>query len=274
MPGYSTREVAELLDLTAAKVRSFARDGLLSPRPEDGNWSFSFQDIVLLRAAKELERQRLSARKIRRALRALRERLPARRPLTSLRIAAAGDQVVVHEQGRAWQPESGQTLLDFTVAEMALAAAPIVQAHAAAQADTLTDAEDWFLTGLDLESVGAAHQAAEAYTEATRLDPEHAEARINLGRLAHAHHDTRAATAHYRAALAAQPQHPTALFNLGVALEDDNDLPGAIEAYRSVLRVAPDHADTHYNLARLLETTGEAAAALRHLARYRELRYR
>ncbi len=274
MPGYSTREVAELLDLTAAKVRSFARDGLLSPRPADGNWSFSFQDIVLLRAAKELERQQLSPRKIRRALRALRERLPARRPLTSLRIAAAGDDVVVHEQGSAWQPESGQTLLDFTVAELAPAAAPIVQAHAAAQSNTLVDAEDWFLTGLDLESVGATEQARDAYTEAAQLDPSHAEARINLGRLAHARRDTRAAASHYRAALAVEPQHPTALFNLGVALEDDADMAGAIEAYRTALRSDPDHADAHYNLARLLEASGDAAAALRHLARYRELQYR
>ena len=55
MSAYTTRDVAELLDMSAAKVRSLARAGFLSPeRGVRGQYRFYFQDVVLLRTANEL----------------------------------------------------------------------------------------------------------------------------------------------------------------------------------------------------------------------------
>ena len=54
MKGFSTREVAEVLGLPTAKILSWTRSGLLTPeRGPKGAYLFSFQDIVLLRTAKE-----------------------------------------------------------------------------------------------------------------------------------------------------------------------------------------------------------------------------
>ena len=53
--GYSTKDVAALLGLSAAQVRSYVRAGFLSPRQGPrGEYYFSFQDLVLLRTAKGL----------------------------------------------------------------------------------------------------------------------------------------------------------------------------------------------------------------------------
>lgn len=102
MTGYTTSDVAKLLGLSAAQVRGFARAGFLDPsRGPRGEWLFSFQDLVLLRAAKALAAARIPLRRIRRALKQLKRQLPKGRPLSGLRIAAEGDRIVVADGERA-----------------------------------------------------------------------------------------------------------------------------------------------------------------------------
>jgi len=82
MRAYSTREVAELLGESPARVRSFARASFISPlKTSGGHYRFSFQDLVMLRAAKGLVEAKLDPRRLWRALRALRRQLPSDRPL-------------------------------------------------------------------------------------------------------------------------------------------------------------------------------------------------
>ena len=55
MKGYSTNNVAELLGINSETIREIARSGVLDPERTGGNhYRFSFQDIVILRTAKEL----------------------------------------------------------------------------------------------------------------------------------------------------------------------------------------------------------------------------
>jgi DNA-binding transcriptional MerR regulator len=71
MKSYTTRDVAKLLGLSEAQVRSQARVGYLAPdRGPHNSYRFSFQDLVLLRTAKALSEARIAPRRIRRALRA------------------------------------------------------------------------------------------------------------------------------------------------------------------------------------------------------------
>src|SRR5690606_17011078 len=128
--GYTTRDVSSLLGLSERQVREYARSGVLEPRRGPGNqFRFSFQDLVLLRAARALLDARVPQRRILRALRRLKEQLPRDRSLTELRIAAAGDEVVAFDQGQAWEPESGQLHLMFDVADLAARVADL-DAHA------------------------------------------------------------------------------------------------------------------------------------------------
>jgi tetratricopeptide (TPR) repeat protein len=270
--GYTVNDVVKLLGLSAAQVRSFARAGFLTPaRGPRGDLRFSFQDLVLLRAAKGLVAARIPARRVRRALRRLRRELPQGRPLSAVRISAQGDRIVVTDGETAWYPESGQVVLDFTVSEIATRAGPLArkQAEAARVEETLT-ADEWYALGFDLE-VTAPDEARDAYRRALELDPHHAEAHINLGRLLHEAGRLEDALGHYRLALQANPDDSTAAFDLAIALEDVGRTGEAIQAYEQAIRSDPKLADAYFNLARLYEISGKRAAALRYLSKYRRL---
>lgn len=273
MKGYSTSEVAKLLGLTPARIRSYVRSGFLAPERDSARrLTFSFQDLVFLRTASGLLSARVAPRRVRKALRRLREQLPEGRPLAGVRIAMEGSRIVVADGSRRWQPDSGQILFDFGIAELARKVAPVVRrAFREAQQDgSEFSADDWYEWGCELEP-GSPGEAIAAYRRALSLDPAHPDAHVNLGRLLHEAGDAAAAEPHYAAALAARPDDGTAAFNLGVALEDMGRLPEALLAYQKAVRIDPDNADAHFNAASLAEKLGRPAEALRHLRTYRKL---
>ena len=270
---FTVREVSAMLGLSPAQIRGFASQGFLQPeRGARGELRFGFQDLIILRTAGELSSARIPQRKVRRVLQALREQLPEGRSLAAIRIAADGDRVVVREGGAVWNPESGQSLFDFAVAELALGAAPFVTraAEQARQREETTTSDEWYQLGCELEMTDV-EQAADAYRRAVRLDPSHADAHVNLGRILHEQRAPLEAEKHYRAAMEADPAHDTAAFNLGVALEDLGRTADAIVAYEQALAIDPENADAHFNLAGILETRGDKAGAVRHLTAYRRL---
>jgi tetratricopeptide (TPR) repeat protein len=270
MTGYSVAEVARLLALTPAQVRSWTRAGFLTPaRGARGELRFSFQDLVLLRAAKGLIGARMSAAHVRRALKRLKQQLPRGRALSELRITAEGDEIVARDGGVAWSPESGQLVLDFAVGALAQRAAPLARRQAAAArriADEL-DAEQWFELGLELE-VSSLAEARDAYRRALELEPLHLDARLNLGRLLQETGRTSEAISHYEAIVESHPDHALAWFNLGVALEDAGRPKDAMKAYEAAIDADRRLADAYYNVARLYVEAGRKAAALRALAKY------
>jgi tetratricopeptide (TPR) repeat protein len=284
MKGYTTREVAEALGLPTSKILAWTRSGLLTPeRGIRGAYLYSFQDIVLLRAARELLDSEVPARRVKAALEALRGQLPVGRPLSAVHISATGDRILVRDEDRVWEPDSAQLQMDFAVAQVAHAAAPVAQrvlSKAPRGATELEErstadgevgartADDWYDAALDLEAV-AVGEALTAYRRALELDPEHPDAHLNLGRLLHEEGRLGEAEAHYRAAAAAEGAR--AYYNLGVVLEDQGREAEAIAAYQRALGLDQSLATAHFNLSRLYESRGNEAGALSHLAAYRRL---
>ena len=269
---YTTRDVARLLEIPEHEVRAYARAGLVDPeRGPRGSYLYTFRDLVLLRTARSLGAGDVSHPRIRRALQALRARLPEDRQLSELRIRAVGDEIVVEDEGSAWNPDSGQMQLDFDSAVPTTRVKPMPRpVQEAAPEPAARDAEAWFEHGVELETTDA-ERARRAYLRAIELEPGHADALVNLGRLLHERGDVADAAERYRRALAIRPGHATAAYNLGVALEDLGRYEEAIDAYRAALRVDDSLADAHYNLAGLYEQAGDRPAALRHLKSYRAL---
>lgn len=272
MRGFSTREVAEVLGLPTSTILAWARSGLLTPeRGPKGTYLFSFQDIVLLRAAKELLDSDVPARRVRAALEALRGQLPVGRPLSAVHISAVGDRVLVRDDDTVWEPDSGQLTIDFAVADIADAAQPFVRGAMAEPVEAPDmSADDWYDAALDLEAVEP-ESAVAAYREALAREADHVDAHVNLGRLLHEQGDLAAAERHYRAAVTADAASGRARYNLGVVLEDQDRGDEAVDAYRDALRVDEDLAVAHFNLSRLHERRGEDEDALSHLAAYKRL---
>lgn len=254
-----------MLGLSAAQIRGFATKGFLTPeRGERGELRFGFHDLVILRTAGELSTAKIPIRKVRRVLEKLRDQLPEGRSLAGVRIAADGDQVIVRDGEAVWNPESGQSLFDFSVSDIASNAAPFVLRAVEQAMEQETSADDWFDLACELELTDV-DEAIEAYRRVLNLVPGHADAHVNLGRLLHERRAPVAAEKHYRAALVTDPQYDTAAFNLGVALEDLGRAREAIDAYLLAIRINPENADAHYNVAGLYERRGDKARALQHL---------
>jgi len=251
---FTVREVSAMLGLSPSQIRAYAARGVLRPeRGDRGELRFGFEDLVILRTAGELA-EKVPERRVRRVLRHLREQMPDEQSLTGMRLTADGDRVLVRDGESVWNAESGQEVFDFDVPELPLET-PILRSPTA---------EELFELALDLEAVSV-DDARAAYERAVDLDPQHIDARVNLGRILHEGGAPLAAETHYRAALEVEPDHETALFNLGVALEDLGRLTEAIAMYQKVVALDPDNYDAHYNLAGIYERRGDKAAAVQHL---------
>jgi tetratricopeptide (TPR) repeat protein len=272
MESFSTRDVARLLGLSETHVRSQARAGFLTPErgPRNG-YRFSFQDLILLRTARELAEARVPARRIRTALSGLARQLPRGRSLTEMRITAEGQGLVVHDGGCAWNPESGQLHIDFMVGEPPAPAAS-ARPLASAPARPHSPVEAWrlFDCALELELTDPV-LAFQQYTHALNRDPSLSDAHVNLGRLLQLAGRTDEAVEHYLAALRTDSADPTAAFNLGTALEELGRWLEAVAAYRQALATDFQFADAHFNLARLCDQLGRRAEAIRHLRTYQRL---
>ena len=254
--------VAELLGVTRSALRALARDGGLTPvTGPDGEARYTFQDLAFLRQTAGVPRRRLG-----RVLRSLRAQLGGE-PLSTVRLSTEGRRIVARGQGLAWEPTSSQVVFDFTPAREG-AVRPL--ARRAEDALPTWTADEWYRHGLALEEHDPP-KALEAFRRAVALEPMHADAQIDLGRLVHGAGDPTAAEACYRAALEARPADAIATFNLGVACEDQGRLEDALVTYLGAITLDPSCPDAHFNAARLYERLGDRAAALRHLATYRRL---
>jgi DNA-binding transcriptional MerR regulator len=277
---YTFAGVAKILDVSESKLRYWAQIGFVGPSVrETSRMLFSFQDLVSVKAAKELVERGFTVTQIRKALGTVRASLPhVDRPLDRIRVAFDGETLVVIDDGAAFEV-TGQKVFAFGLGDLAsrAAAAPTRATKAARlEADGRprpTNAYQWFTEGIWLEEQGQEEpefldDAIACYRKALSLDAGLAAAHTNLGRIAHRRGDVRAARESFEEALALDPDQPEARFNLANLILEGGDLELAVAELRRVLQVAPDFADAHYNLAVALERLGGRAQARAHLERY------
>lgn len=272
MQTYSAADIERILRLSRSTLRGLIKSGFVKPaRGPRRELLFSFQDLIVLRAARTLLEAKVPARRINRSLQDLRKHLPEEAPLSGLSIGAVGDQVVVRDGKNHFHADSGQYVLGFDVSvENGVLRVVERKDEAAKQAEPEPDMDEWFSRALDLEETNPT-EARAAYQRVVDADPEHCAAWINLGRLLHEQGETVAAEQTYRRAAAQCGSDPVLMFNLGVLMEDMGRPQAALDAYRTAIAEDPTLADGHFNLARLYEAIGQPQHAIRHLGQYRRL---
>jgi tetratricopeptide (TPR) repeat protein len=269
---YSLRSLQSLLGVSRSVLTGLMDAGFVQPtRGRRNELRFTFQDVVVLSTAFQLQAAKISSRKILRALSRLKSQLPDELPLSGIRITAVGDRVAVTTGPSQWDADSGQLLLDFEVAPIK-GDVTFLDSTPRNLKNREQQAAEWFalaeqLTGTDV--VGA----EQAYRKVLELAPTpHYSAYTNLGvLLCEAETRCEDALTVFERALEHFPRDALLHFNRAVVLEELKRYDAAAQAYERCLELDASHADAHFNLARLSEIRGDKQGLVRHLSAYRRL---
>ncbi len=271
MSELTVEQLSRRYGVKSSLVTTMVRAGVVAPRRgSHGAYLFDFQDIVLLRSAAALDTTRVKPKRLVQFLKQLRHKLPADAPLSSVRIALLGRELVVRI-GERLENSAGQLMLDFAVQSSVQNIEALPRPandddgnnEEAELAEMLSFAE-----ALEAERPA---QAVRAYRQILQQYPECAEAAMNLivllletGHAAGAHRVA-------KSAIALHPSHALLHFNLGVVCEELERFDEALLAYQIALQLDASLADAHFNAAHLYELRGENRDALRHMSAYRRL---
>jgi len=259
---YTQTEVARLLGVSRGRLRSLDRAGIVSPSGRRrGRRAYTFNDIIALRAARDLLGQKVRLRDVARAIDRIRDTLPTvTRPLSELRIVSDGKQVVVRTGGGAFEPLTGQMVLDFEVRQLHDDVVRVLRPSAGR--DRARAAYDLYVKASQLdENPDTMDEAEDLYREALRYDPWLAIVYTNLGNIRFRRSDVDQAEKLYRSALAIEAAQPEAQYNLGYMMLQRGEPGESITYFRGAIDSDPRFADAYFNLAMAYEQTARAEDA-------------
>jgi tetratricopeptide (TPR) repeat protein len=259
---FSSGEISRLLGISQARLRTFDRAGVVSPTGRRrGRRAYSFSDLIALRTAQSLLEQRVRLRDVTRAIGALKRSLPkVTRPLQELRIVSDGQRVVVHTTDGAFEPLTGQMVLDFEV--KALRDDVVRVLRPSAGRERARTAYELYLRASQLDEDPLSMDDAEVlYREAITLDPWLAIAYTNLGNIRFRRHDAEAAEVLYKKALEIDVRQPEAQYNLGYVMLERGQPELSVPLFHGAIEADPKFSDAYFNLAMAYEQIGETSKA-------------
>ena len=269
---FSPREVAKLLGLTPAKLRSLEKAEIVTPSAlRNGRKAYTFQDLIALRATHDLLARNVRVKDVAMAIGALRRALPrVTRPLQELRIVSDGRRVIVQAEDGTFEPISGQMVLDFRVEGLRSDVVRLLRPDTPGA--RARSAYDLYMRASTLdEDPTTFDEAEELYKKAIDLDPQLAIAYTNLGNIRFRRNDEPGAEKLYRRALELDDRQPEAHYNLGYVMLERGFASRAVTYFESAIKSDPRFADAHFNLAMAYEALTDKARARVHWKRYLEL---
>ncbi|HEY3667614.1 MAG TPA: tetratricopeptide repeat protein, partial [Polyangiaceae bacterium] len=205
--------------------------------------------------------RRVRLRDVTRAVGALKRSLPkVTRPLQELRIVSDGQRVVVHTMDGAFEPLTGQMVLDFEV--KALRDDVVRVLRPSAGRERARTAYELYLRASQLDEDPLSMDDAEVlYREAITLDPWLAIAYTNLGNIRFRRHDAEAAELLYKKALEIDVRQPEAQYNLGYVMLERGQPELSVPLFHGAIEADPKFSDAYFNLAMAYEQIGETSKA-------------
>jgi Tfp pilus assembly protein PilF len=259
---FTRGEISRLLGISTTRLRTLDRAGVVAPTGRRrGRRAYTFSDLIALRTAQTLLDQRVRLRDVTRAVSALRRSLPkVTRPLQELRIVSDGQRVVVHTHDGAFEPLTGQMVLDFEVKSLRDDVVRVLRPTAGRE--RARTAYELYLRASQLDEDPLTMDEAERlYRDAVSLDPWLAIAYTNLGNIRFRRHDADAAEALYRKALDIDPRQPEAQYNLGYVMLERGQPELSIPLFHGAIEADPKFSDAYFNLAMAYEQVGETEKA-------------
>ena len=269
---FTLTEVARLLSVSTGRLRSLDKNGIVTPSGRRrGRRAYTFQDVIALRAARDLLAQKVRLRDVAKAISSIQLALPrVTRPLSELSIVSDGRQVVLRTESGNYEPVSGQMVLDFEVKSLREDVVRVLRPNAGRE--RARTAYDLYVKASQLdESPATLPEAERLYRQAIELDPWLAIAYTNLGNICFRRDEEESAVALYRKALQIDTTQPEAQYNLGYVMLERGAADEAITFFEGAIKSDPRFADAYFNLAMAFEQTGRADDARPCWRRYLEL---
>jgi tetratricopeptide (TPR) repeat protein len=260
---FTRTEIARLIGMFLVRLRSLDRTGVVSPSGrKKGRRAYTFQDLIALRAAQSLLEKQVRLRDVSRAIELLKCSLPkVTRPLAELRVLSDGRRMVVRgQEGPAFEPITGQLVLDFDVKTLRDDVVRVLRPTAGRE--RARTAYELYLRASQLdEDPSTVSEAETLYERAIQLDPWLAIAYTNLGNIRFRNNDPEGAEGLYRKALEVDKNQPEAQYNLGYVMLERGLPEAAIPLFEGALGADPRFSDAYFNLAMALEQVGDSARA-------------
>ncbi len=269
---FTAAEVSRLSGLSLSRLRQLDRAGVVSPTSRASRRrAYTFRDLIALRMVQCLLTREVRMRDLAAAVKALRGRLPkASRSLAELRIVSDGRRVVVRSAEGAFEPLTGQMLLDFEVRQLRDDVVRVLRPRS--ESDRTRVAYDFYRRACALdESNESLDEAALLYRQALELDPTLSIAYTNLGNIEFRRNNEEAAIELYHRALDLDPAQPEAQYNLGYILLERGQPSSAIPFFEAAVQGNHSFADAHFYLAMAYESLGDAQSARPSWNTYLEL---
>jgi len=253
---FSTRSAARILAVSPERIRYWVKRRLVRPAWTHGRgYQFAFNDLLMMRLAKELLPTRRHLQPIRRALERLGKLLTPERPVTALKVFEEDGRIVVRDGRVKFEAESGQLILNFDLARFAreirknaAVGPPVTLAAAAAMAEA--------------EPL----RAIRLYNELLARDPQNSTAQTELAALMEREGDMRGAIRHLLAAAALEPANAELHYHLGLLYLGQERPQDALTRFARAVEIDPEFLDAHRQLAELYEAMGRQRDAIRHLS--------
>lgn len=269
---FTRSEITRLLGITPSRLRTLDRAGVVSPSGRKrGRRAYNFSDLIALRAAQALLSNNVRLRDVTRAVTTLRGTLPSvKRPLQELRIVSDGKKVVVRTHDGAFEPLTGQMMLDLEVKTLRDDVVRVLRPSAGRE--RARTAYELYLRASEIdEDQATMDEAEELYRRAVELDPWLAIAYTNLGNIRFRRQDTEGAEAYYRQALDIDAQQPEAQYNLGYVMLEKGRPRESIPLFQGAIAADPKFSDAYFNLAMAYEQLGDTKSARPYWQSYIEL---
>ena len=253
---FSTRAAARILAVSPERIRYWVKRNLVRPAGTRGrNYRFAFNDLLVMRMAKELLQDRHYLETIQRTLDRVRSLVDPGRPLHSLKLVNDDGRIVVSDGGVMIEADSGQIILDFRrgrqtgKVEEGFGAARVRERFEEAR----RVAEDDPLKALTI------------YSELVGREPGNFEAHMRLATLMDRENDLAGALRHLLGAAAIMPANAEVHLKLGLLYRKREELQHALLSCLRCLECDPSNVEAHRNAAELYEATGRKREAQKHL---------
>ncbi|HYB91473.1 MAG TPA: tetratricopeptide repeat protein [Candidatus Binataceae bacterium] len=253
---FSTRAAARILAVSPERIRYWVRRRLVRPAATRGrNYRFAFNDLLVMRLAKELLPSRRHLELVQRCFQRVREFVEPGRPVTSLKLVNEDGQIVVSDGGVLIDAESGQLLFDYR------------------RERPEGKVEDSFGPARVRERFEEARRIAEEdplraltiYSGLLGREPGNFEAHMRLATLLEREGDLQGALRHLLGAAAIVPASGEVHVRLGLLYRKRGEEQNSLKSMLRALECDPTSVEAHRNLAEVYEAAGRKRDAQKHL---------